>query len=124
MGLLLELLGEIVLPKKYLGIALVVVSKINNCTYCLDLHTPRLISLGLDANISNHILDDEVPGFYEVDVLVREFAVQLTKKAPYIRDAIFEDLRKHFTEPQITELILHIALCGFSISSTIRCRSV
>jgi uncharacterized peroxidase-related enzyme len=113
MGLLLELADEKILPKKYLEIALVVVSKINNCTYCVDHHAPRLIAQGLGANVSNHILDDEVPGFDEIDMLVRDYAVQVTEKAPYMRDDIFEDLRKHFTEPQIVELTLRIALCGF-----------
>jgi alkylhydroperoxidase family enzyme len=46
-------------------------------------------------------------------MLVRDYAVQVTEKAPYMRDAIFEDLRKHFPEPQIAELTLCIALCGF-----------
>jgi len=113
MGLLLELADEKVLPKKYLEIALVVVSKINECTYCVDHHAPRLTAQGLDANVLNHIFDDEVPGFDKVDMLVRDYAVQVTEKAPYMRDAIFEDLRKHFTEPQIVELTLRIALCGF-----------
>jgi len=113
MGLLLELADEQVLPKKYLEIALVVVSKINACTYCVGHHSPRLTALGLDPNISDHILDDEVPGFDEVDMLVRDYAVQVTEKAPYMRDAIFEDLRRHFDEAQIVELTLRIALCGF-----------
>jgi AhpD family alkylhydroperoxidase len=43
MGLLLELSDEQVLPKRYLEIALVVVSKINECRYCVAHHTPRLI---------------------------------------------------------------------------------
>lgn len=113
MGLLLELAEENVLPKKYLEIALVVVSKINACTYCVDHHTPRLTAQGLDPDVSDHILDDVVPGFDAVDMLVRDYAVQVTEKAPYMRDAIFEDLRKHFTEEQIVELTLRIALCGF-----------
>ena len=113
MSLLLELADENVLPKKYLEIALVVVSKINECTYCVDHHAPRLTAQGLDANVSNHILDAEVPGFDKVDMLVRDYAVQVTEKAPYMRDSIFEDLRKYFSEPQIVELTLRIALCGF-----------
>ena len=81
--------------------------------YCIDHHAPRLIAQGLDADIKNHILDDEVTGFDEIDMLVCDYAVQVTEKAPYMRVAIFGDLRKHFTEPQIVELTLRIALCGF-----------
>ncbi|MDE0458720.1 MAG: hypothetical protein OXI15_15610, partial [Chromatiales bacterium] len=35
MGMLLELAEEAVLPKRYLEIALVAVSKVNECTYCV-----------------------------------------------------------------------------------------
>lgn len=68
------------------------VSKINDCTYCVEHYSPRLIVQGLDANISDHILDDEVPGFDEIDILVRDYTVQVTEKAPCMRNAIFEDL--------------------------------
>ncbi len=51
MGLLLELAGEVVLPKRYLEIALVVVSKLNECTYCVAHHAPRLVDQGLPEGI-------------------------------------------------------------------------
>jgi uncharacterized peroxidase-related enzyme len=113
MGLLLELSDEVVLPKRYLEIALVVVSKINECTYCVAHHAPRLADQGFDPDASTKILDDVVPGFDEVDMLVRDYAVQVTNKPQYMRDAIFEDLKKHFSEEQVVELTLRIALCGF-----------
>ena len=42
MGLLLELADEAVLPKRYLEIALVTVSKLNDCQYCVAHHGPRM----------------------------------------------------------------------------------
>jgi uncharacterized peroxidase-related enzyme len=113
MGLLLELSDEQVLPKRYLEIALVVVSKINECRYCVAHHTPRLIEQGLAPEAVANILEPEVPGFDEVDMLVRDFAVQVTNNFQYMRDQIFEDLKTHFTEEQIVELTLRTALCGF-----------
>jgi len=113
MGLLLELSDEAVLPKRYLEIVLVVVSKLNACTYCVAHHAPRLVSQGFDPAASDRILDAEVPGFDEVDMLVRDYAVQVTEKSQYMRDAIFDELKKHFTDAQIVELTLRIALCGF-----------
>ena len=113
MGLLLELAEEQVLPKRYLEIALVVVSKLNECEYCVAHHTPRLIEQGLGAGTVEVILEDAVPGFDEVDLLVRDYTVQVTNNFQYIRDGIFERLRKHFSEEQIVELTLRIALCGF-----------
>ena len=113
MGMLLELAGEQILPKRHLEIALVVVSKINECRYCVAHHTPRLIEQGLTPEAVTGILDPVVPGFDEVDMLVRDYAVEVTNNFQYIRDGIFERLGQHFTEEQIVELTLRIALCGF-----------
>ncbi|MEK9722670.1 MAG: hypothetical protein VW405_04185 [Rhodospirillaceae bacterium] len=113
MGLLLELQDEGVLPKRYLEIALVTVSKINACEYCVVHHGPRMTSQGFDARAFDCLLDDEVPGFEEVDHLVRDYSVQVTENFQYMRDGIFERLKQHFTEAQIFELTFRIALCGF-----------
>ena len=120
MGLLLDLADEQVLPKRYLEIALVVVSKLNECAYCVAHHKPRLVGQGFDPAAADRILDDEVPGFDEIDMLVRNYAVQVTEKPQYMRDAIFEELRRHFTEAQIVELTLRIALCGFFNRSVVQ----
>jgi uncharacterized peroxidase-related enzyme len=113
MGLLLELSDEQVLPKRYLEIALVVVSKINECRYCVAHHTPRLIEQGLTPEAVVNILEPVVPGFDEVDMLVRDYAVEVTNNFQYMRDEIFARLKQHFTEEQIVELTLRTALCGF-----------
>jgi uncharacterized peroxidase-related enzyme len=112
-GLLLELNDEAVLPKRYLEIVLVVVSKLNECTYCVAHHAPRLVEQGLPASTVEHILEADCPGLDEVDTLVRDFAVQVTEKPQYMRDAIFTELRRHFSEAQIVELTVRTALCGF-----------
>ena len=113
MGLLLELQDEAILPKRYLEIALVVVSKLNECTYCVSHHAPRLVEHGLAAQTVEHILEPDCPGLDEVDRLVRDYAVQVTEKPNGMSDAIFADLRRHFSEEQIVELTVRTALCGF-----------
>ncbi len=113
MGLLLELADDAVLPKRYLEIALVTVSKLNACEYCVAHHGPRMTSQGFDARAFEQLLDDEVPGFDEIDHLVRDYSVQVTNNFQYMRDAIFDKLKQHLSEEQIFELTLRIALCGF-----------
>ena len=113
MGLLLELQKEAVLPKRYLEIALVTVSKINACEYCVAHHGPRMTRQGFDADAFDQLLEDQVPGFDEVDLLVRDYSVQVTNNFQYMRDEIFERLKIHFSEEQIFELTFRIALCGF-----------
>ncbi len=113
MGLLLDLAEEALLPKRYLEIALVAVSKLNDCAYCVAHHTPRLVDQGLGPETVARILEPDCPGLDEVDKLVRDYAVQVSTKPQYLRDAIFEALKKHFSEAEIVELTLRIALCGF-----------
>lgn len=113
MGLLLDLHDEAVLPKRYLEIALVTVSTINRCDYCIGHHAPRAVSHGLSAAAVEDILGEAPDGFDTVDLLVRDYAVQVTENFQYMKDAIFDELKRHFTEEQIVELTLRIALCGF-----------
>ena len=113
MGLLLDLKEEACLPQRYLEIALVVVSRINECDYCVVHHNPRLIAEGLDSETVENILNPDCPGLNDLDCLVRDFAVQVTNTPGRIRDKMFADLREHFTEAQIVELVLRTALCGF-----------
>ena len=54
-----------------------------------------------------------MPGFDEVDMLVRDYAMQVTSTPERFRDAIYKQLHKFFSEEQIVELTLRIALCGF-----------
>lgn len=113
MGLLLDLADEELLPKRYLEIALVVVSKLNECTYCVAHHTPRLIDQRLPAETVSRILEPDCPGLDSLDCLVRDFAVEVTLKPQTMRDAMFEKHKAHFSEAQIVELTLRTALCGF-----------
>ncbi len=113
MGMLLDFKDEQILPKRYLEIVLVTVSKLNECRYCVAHHTPRLIEQGLPPETVSNILEPDCPGLDDVDRLVRDYAVEVTERSQYMRDKIFEDLKRHFTEEQIVELTLRTALCGF-----------
>lgn len=113
MGLLLALADEALLDKRYLEIALVTVSKLNECTYCVAHHTPRLIEQGLAAETVARILDPDCPGLDEVERLVRDYAVKVTSDFHRVPDSMFDALRRHFSEAEIVELTLRTALCGF-----------
>ncbi len=113
MGMLLDFKDEQILPKRYLEIVLVTVSKLNECRYCVAHHTPRLIEQGLQAETVTNILEPDCPGLDDVDRLVRDYAVEVTERSQYMRDKIFDDLKQHFTQEQIVELTLRTALCGF-----------
>jgi len=104
MGLLLELADEALLSKRYLEIALVVVSTLNECEYCVAHHNPRLVRLGLAAETVTNILKPGCPGLDAVERLVRDYAVQVINRPQAIDEALFTDLKKHFNEAEIVEL--------------------
>ncbi|MBX6373020.1 MAG: carboxymuconolactone decarboxylase family protein [Acetobacteraceae bacterium] len=113
MSLLMELREAKTLPKRYLEIAIVVVSKLNECHYCVAHHKPFLAVEGLSPKAIDNILAPDNPELDEVDRLVVEYAKVAWETPNRIRDSMFERLRKHFTEAQIVELTLRITLCGF-----------
>jgi uncharacterized peroxidase-related enzyme len=114
MGMLLELREQKNVPYRYIELAIVAVSKLNECHYCVAHHTPLLLVEGVSAAGVDHILDYAAhPELDEVDKLVIEYTIAVTNTPQRIRDGLFERLRAHFTEPQLVELTLRIALCGF-----------
>ena len=114
MGMLLELREQKNVPYRYIELAVVVVSKLNECHYCVAHHKPLLMVEGLSAAGIDRILDYAAhPELDEIDKLVIEYTIAVTNTPQRIRDAMFERLRAHFTEAQLVELTLRIALCGF-----------
>ena len=112
-GLLGDLPEEGVLDRRSLELALVAVSKLNACDYCVAHHSPMLNVVGASAHAIENILDYEtVEEFDEKDRLVIAYAKAVTLDANRVRDRVFDQLRGHFSEPQIVELTWRIALCG------------
>ena len=98
MGMLLELREQKNVPFRYIELAIVAVSKLNECHYCVAHHK---------LDYENH------PEFDAVDKLVVEYTIQVTNTPQRMRDKMFERLRAHFSEAQIVEITMRIALCGF-----------
>src|ERR1700712_4751327 len=114
MPMLLELREAATLPKRYLELAIVTVSKLNECDYCVAHHAPFLLPEGISAAGVARVLDyADHPEFDAVDKLVVEYAIAAWNTPHRLRDAMFGRLRAHFTEAQIVELTLRITLCGF-----------
>jgi AhpD family alkylhydroperoxidase len=111
--LLTELADAAVLPKRYLELAIVTTSLLNECSYCVAQHTPKLTVQGISAEGARNLLAyASHPELDETDRLVVEYAIAVTSNWSRTRDEIFARLRSRFTEPQIVELTWRIALCG------------
>ena len=114
MGMLLELREQKNVPFRYIELAIVAVSKLNECHYCVAHHQPLLAVEGISPDGIERVLDyEDHPEFDAVDKLVVEYTMQVTNSPQRIRDDMFRRLREHFSEAQIVELTLRIALCGF-----------
>lgn len=113
MGMLIELRRQKTLPRRALELAIVVTSKLNECHYCVSHHTRPLEVEGLSRATIDRLPETDSPELDAVDRLVVEYTIAVTQNAQRIRDAMFERLREHFSEAQIVELTLRIALCGF-----------
>jgi uncharacterized peroxidase-related enzyme len=114
MSLLIELRAAKTLPKRYLELAIVTVSQLNACHYCVAHHTPFLAVEGVSPAGAARILDyRDHPELDATDRLVVEYAIAAWETPNRIPEALFARLRAAFTEAQIVELTLRITLCGF-----------
>ena len=114
MPMLMELRAAQTLPKRYLELAIVAVSRLNECDYCVAHHKPCLAVEGLSPAGIDRVLEyADHPEFDAVDRLVVEYAIAVTERPGRLAEAMFARLRRHFSEAQIVELTLRIALCGF-----------
>src|SRR5205823_5986595 len=114
MPLLLELRAAKTLPKRVLELAIVTVSQLNACHYCVAHHKPFLAVEGVSPEGADRLLDyRDHPELDDVDRLVVQYAIAAWEQPGRIPDALFARLRERFSEAQIVELTLRITLCGF-----------
>ncbi len=96
--MLTQLSDEAVLPKRYLELAIVTVSLLNKCEYCVAHHAPKLAVQGVSRAGSERLLDyTNHPELDDVDKLVVEYSIAVTNNWSQTRDAIFFRLRHHFS---------------------------
>ena len=114
MPMLMELREAKTLPKRYLEIAIVIVSKLNECNYCVAMHKPFLTVEGISPEGVDRLVEyADHPELNDVDKLVAEYSVLAWTTPNRVSEALFTRLRAHFSEAQIVELTLRITLCGF-----------
>lgn len=111
-GLMVALRERANLPRRLVEVAVVTVSRVNRCPYCVAHHGPVLVEMGIPAEAVERILEPSPPGLEPLDLLVRDYARLVVERPWGIRDGVFESLRAHFSEAQVVELTLRISLCN------------
>ena len=99
MSMLIELREVATLPKRVLELAIVTVSKLKECAYCVAHHTPFLVVEGVSPAGVERVLDyRDHPEFDDRDKLVVESGIAAWEQPSRIPDALFPRLREYFSE--------------------------
>jgi 4-carboxymuconolactone decarboxylase len=84
---------------------------LTQCEYCIDLGSAIAHRWGLtDAELLALPDYESSPAFSDLDKLVLDYAVAMSRTPVQVSDDLFDKLRQHFTDPQIVELTHFIAL--------------
>ena len=110
---LLQSKADGLISPRLLEIAMLTASKAHTCEYCVAHHEPKSLEQGLSQETIDRLLDDDVPGLNEVERLVRDYALLVTRDAARVTDKLHARLREHFSQEQVVELTIRIALCSF-----------
>ena len=107
---------ESVVPRKYLEMAILVVSFNNRCDYCVVHHTPLALDAGLTqpqvAAIEGRTWNDG-GSFDETERTVLDFALQVSQRGGRVAESTFAALKETFTEQQLVELAVRTSMCEF-----------
>lgn len=85
-----------------------IVSRVNNCHYCLGHQETKLLGEGRSEN-RIAALDGDWSDFEPREKAAFEFARRFTYQPHLIRDADIESLQQHFTDLQIIEMMLSMS---------------
>ena len=101
------------MPRRYIEIAIVTVSRLNACRHCVGRHSTHLYKTGLGHETTERILEADCPDLDGTDLLVRDYARAVNENFATIRDVMIDQLKGQFNEAQIVELTMRISLAGF-----------
>ena len=86
-------------------------SQINGCAYCIDMHWKDARAAG-ETEQRLYGLDawEESPYYTERERAVLAWTEAVTNiRDGHVRDEVFEEMKKHFTEKEISDLTLAVA---------------
>lgn len=99
------------LDKRLHALAELKAATLTRCEYCIDLGSAIAHQWGLtDAELLALPEYPSSPLFSDLDKLVLDYAVAMSRTPVDVPDALFDRLARHFTDAQIVELTHYIAL--------------
>ncbi|HEX3437663.1 MAG TPA: carboxymuconolactone decarboxylase family protein [Pseudacidobacterium sp.] len=102
------------LPLKLKELVIVRTSQINRCEYCLGSHTQIAQKLGWSKDQVDNLPDFEVRSdFSAAEKAALRLAEQMTLDSNRVPDELFDELRSHYDEGEIVELMASIGLFNY-----------
>lgn len=99
------------LDKRLHALAELKAATLTHCEYCIDMGSAISRQWGLtDEEILALPSYQTSPLFSELDKLVLDYAIGMTRTPVDVPDKLFDKLRQHLDDGQIVELTHHIAL--------------
>lgn len=98
------------LEPKLLNLVYLLVSRINGCAYCIDMHSKDLRAMNeTELRIDLVSVWDESPGYSERERAAFAWAESVTKVSEtHVPDDVFALARQHFSEEQLAKLTLAV----------------
>lgn len=100
---------------KYKELAYLKVAQLNGCEYETRAHTAAAKKAGVtDEQIREMDFFHRSHAFEEKEKAILLYTERMTRGASAMRDRTLQEMRKHFSEDQIVELTLVIAIANFT----------
>ncbi len=106
--------GKAKLAPEVRSLAMHLVAEINGCGWCIDFGARVALDLGISAARVAAVGDYATsPLFDDAERAALACAEEMTRQGGHVRDATFEELRRHFADTEIVELVVAVAAENF-----------
>lgn len=119
--LISDILKASILPRRLIELVRLRVAFHNQCRNCMAVRYSAAVEDGVSEELICELAEPETaPNLTERERAAIRYADLVASNHLAVNDATFDDLRLHFTEPEIIEMGAHIAYClGFGrVAST------
>lgn len=106
--------GKTELAPEIRALAMHLVAEINGCDWCIDFGARAALDLGISPARVTGVSDYAGSTLFDdAERAALACAEEMTREGGHVSDATFEELRKHFSDREIVELVVAVAAENF-----------
>ncbi len=102
------------LDRKLFELIYLRISLLNQCNYCTQHHVASSKRVGLTADDRTALKSGNYSRFSEKEQAALRYVEKLTRTPREINDADFDELKKHFSEPEIVDIHMLAGLANLT----------